>query len=217
MLLASNFGGAAFQKATTSTDPNLNGWAIEVVELKKGVSIASGFASLRRISISANKVLNNDPGSQGGNTFVEGDQKPAEILAYQSAGATPFLLASGLSLGAAATLGLALASSIRRRRRDLALLKALGFTQGQIATAVSCQASVTALFGVIVGGPLGIVLGRWLWTTFANRIYAVPDATVPVLQVIFIALGALVMANLVAVIPARSAARTSAALILRAE
>jgi hypothetical protein len=217
MLLATNFGGAAFQKATTSTDPNLNGPAIEVVRLKKGVSIAAGLASLRRISNAANKVLSADPKSQGGNTFVEGDQKPAEILAYQSAGATPLLLASGLSFGAVATLGLALASSIRRRRRDLALLKALGFTQGQIATAVLWQASVTALVGIFVGVPLGTVLGRWLWTTFANRIYAVPDATVPILQVIFIALGALVMANVVAVIPGRSAARTPAALILRAE
>lgn len=217
VLFATNFGAVAFQKATASTDPNLNGPAIEVVRLKKGVSIAAGLASLQRISNAANKVLNADPKSQGDNTFVEGDQKPAEILAYQSAGTTPFLLASGLSLGAVATLGLALASSIRRRRRDLALLKALGFTQGQLATAVSWQASVTALFGVFVGVPMGIVLGRWLWTTFAHRIYAVPDATVPVLQVLFIALGALVMANMVAVIPGRSAARTPTALILRAE
>jgi hypothetical protein len=217
LLFASNFGAAAFQKATSSPDPNLNGWAIEVVRLKKGVSTAAGLASLRRISKAANKVLNADPRSQGGDTFVEGAQKPAEILAYQSAGATPFLLALGLSLGAVATLGLALASSIRRRRRDLALLKALGFTQRQLATAVSWQASVTAVVGVIVGVPLGILFGRWLWTSFAHRIYAVPDATVPVVQVLLIAIGAIVVANVVAVIPARSAARTSTALILRAE
>jgi hypothetical protein len=217
LLFSTNFGGAAFQKATTSPDPNLNGWAIDVVRLKKGVSTAAGLASLRRISNAANKVLNADPNAQGDETFVEGAQKPAEILAYQSAGATPFLLAAGLSLGAVVTLALALAASIRRRRRDLALLKALGFTQRQLATAVSWQASVNAVVGVVLGVPLGILFGRWLWTLFARRIYAVPDATVPVLQVLLIALGAIVVANAVAVLPARSAARTPTALILRAE
>jgi ABC-type lipoprotein release transport system permease subunit len=97
------------------------------------------------------------------------------------------------------------------------LLKALGFRQRQLSIAVAWQASVTALIGVLVGVPSGILIGRWFWTFFARRIYAVPDSTVPVLQVLFIALGAIVLANLVAVVLARSAARTPTALILRAE
>ncbi len=187
------------------------------MRLKKGVSLARGRASLQQISNAVNRVLVKDPNANGDSTFVVGDQKPAEILAYQSAGSTPFLLAAGLSLGAVMTLGFALNASIRRRRRDLALLKALGFSQRQLATAVAWQASVTAFIGVIVGLPLGIVAGRWLWTLFARRIYAVPDATVPTVQVLIVALGAIVLANVVAVLPGRSAARTPTALILRAE
>ena len=44
---------------------------------------------------------------------------------------------------------------------------------------------------------------------------AMPQPTVPVVSVILVALGALVVANLVAALPARRAAQTSPALILR--
>jgi ABC-type lipoprotein release transport system permease subunit len=99
----------------------------------------------------------------------------------------------------------------------LALLKALGFTPRQLARVVAWQASVTALAGVIVGVPLGILIGRQLWTLFARSINAVPDPTVPTLSVILVVLGSLIFANLVATIPGRIAARTSTALALRAE
>jgi hypothetical protein len=76
---------------------------------------------------------------------------------------------------------------------------------------------VSAVVGVIFGVPLGIALGRWLWTLFARGIYAVPDPAVPVLTVVLVVLGALTFANLVATFPGRIAARTPTALLLRAE
>jgi hypothetical protein len=65
--------------------------------------------------------------------------------------------------------------------------------------------------------PSNIVSGRWLWTLFAQQIYAVPQPSVPVLSVALVALGALVLANVVAGLPGRNAARTPTALLLRAE
>ena len=129
----------------------------------------------------------------------------------------PALLAAGVVAGAVVALGLTLAASTRRRRRDLALLKSLGFTHRQLATTVAWQASVAAVVGVVVGVPFGIILGRWLWTLFAEQIYAVPRPTVPTLQIVLVAIGALVLANLVAAIPGRAAARTPTAVLLRAE
>jgi ABC-type lipoprotein release transport system permease subunit len=82
---------------------------------------------------------------------------------------------------------------------------------------VAWQASVVALVGVVVGVPLGILLGQWLWDLFARGIYAVPDSTVPLISVIVVAVGALVLANIVAAWPGRSAARTSTAQVLRDE
>ncbi|MFZ0173463.1 MAG: FtsX-like permease family protein, partial [Acidimicrobiales bacterium] len=144
-------------------------------------------------------------------------QRPAEIVNYQSTGATPAILASGLAAGAVVALGLTLVASVRRRRRELALLKTLGFTQRQLAAAVAWQASVAAMIGAAVGVPVGIALGRWLWILFAREIYAIPEPSVPVLEVVVIVLGTLVLANLVAAIPGRIAARTPTALVLRAE
>ena len=65
--------------------------------------------------------------------------------------------------------------------------------------------------------PLGVAAGRWLWTLFAQEIYAVPEPTVPLSSLILIALGSLVIANVVAADPGRIAANTPAGLILRAQ
>ena len=84
-------------------------------------------------------------------------------------------------------------------------------------SAVATQATADAAVGIIFGIPLGIALGRELWTLFARNINAVPDPTVPVLAVGVIALATLVFANVIALVPGRNAARTSTALALHAE
>jgi hypothetical protein len=59
----------------------------------------------------------------------------------------------------------------------------------------------------------------WLWIAFAHQIYAVPDATVPALPIVYVGLGALALAlaNLIAAPPGAIASRTPAALVLRSE
>jgi hypothetical protein len=61
------------------------------------------------------------------------------------------------------------------------------------------------------------VVGRSLWDLFAHEISVVPSPSVPVTTVILIALGAVLLGNVVAALPERMAARTSTALLLRAE
>jgi len=158
--------------------------------------------------------LNASPDNSGG---LVGVLRPAEISNYRSIGTIPTLLGGALAAGAVVALGLTLVASVRRRRRDLALLKTLGFTQVQLAAAVSWQSTVAVGIGTAAGVPLGIVVGRTLWDLFARNIHAVPAPSVPVLTIVLIALAALVLANIVAAIPGRLAARTPTALILRAE
>jgi hypothetical protein len=153
----------------------------------------------------------------GGATYVLPVQRPAEIVNYRSMGQTPPALAAGLAAGAAIALGLTLAASVRRRRRDLAVLKTFGFTHGQLAAVVAWQASVAAVIGIVVGLPIGVALGRWLWILFAHQIFAVSRPTVPALSIALVAASALVLANLVAAVPGRNAARTSTAQVLRAD
>jgi hypothetical protein len=216
-LVPTSIEPAPFRKALTSPDPNENGPDMIAVQLRSGVAAGTGLASLQRIANAATKLMAADPSEAGDTYEVLSVQQPAEIVNYSSTGATPVILASGLAAGAGVALGLTLVASVRRRRRDLALLKTLGFTRGQLAATVAWQASVAAAIGVIVGVPAGIALGRWLWDLFARAIFAVPDATVPVLEVVLVAVGALLLANIVAAVPGRMAARTRTALLLRTE
>jgi hypothetical protein len=215
-IVESDAAPAAFRRTLINPDPNLNGPALAAVRLRKGVSAASGRAVLERIANATTKALASDPNA-GGTFGVLAVQRPAEIVNYRSTGTTPTLLAVGLAAGAVVALGLTLAASVRRRRRDLALLKTLGFTRRQLLAAVAWQASVAAMVGVVVGVPLGIVCGRWLWTLFAREIFAVPYPSVPVGQIVIVVVGTLVLAILVAIPPGLSAARTRTSLLLRAE
>jgi hypothetical protein len=207
----------AFQRAVTSPGPTLNGPELVFVRLRSGISPGAGRADMQRIANAADRLFAADPHGQQNNVVVLGVQRPAQIVNYRSIGSTPVILAAGLAIGATGALGLTLAASVRRRQRDLALLKALGFTPRQLAAAVAWQAAVAAVIGVVIGIPLGVVIGRQLWTLFAHNLNAVPDPTVPALSVVLVALGTFVFANLVAALPGRGAARTPTALVLRAE
>ncbi|MGI8662691.1 MAG: FtsX-like permease family protein [Acidimicrobiales bacterium] len=144
-------------------------------------------------------------------------ERPAEIVNASDASSSPALLAGALVLAAAISLTLALVSSVRRRRRDLALLKSLGFTRRQVGAAVAWQATATAVVAVIVGVPAGILLGRWTWIVFAQQLDVVPRPRIPLLAIAALVIAAIVLANLVATIPARVARAVRPALVLRGD
>jgi ABC-type lipoprotein release transport system permease subunit len=52
-------------------------------------------------------------------------------------------------------------TGVRRRRRDLAVLKTLGLTRSQLLKLVSWQASALATVALLAGLPLGALAGRW--------------------------------------------------------
>jgi ABC-type antimicrobial peptide transport system permease subunit len=108
-------------------------------------------------------------------------------------------------------------SLVRRRRRELALLKALGMTRGQVRGVIAWQTTLTLLIAVVIGGPLGIACGRLAWHAFAGSLGVVPIVEVPVAALI-LGLAALVLAgNLLAALPAAVAARTRPGVSLRTE
>jgi hypothetical protein len=204
--------------------PLLSGPNAILVRLRPGTSQTAGLRSLQAINtkltqmLSSPRVLAATHGASLADTVdLLPAQRPAEIVNYRSMGAMPVILAGGLAAGAVAALGFTLVASVRRRRRDFALLKTLGFTRRQIAAAVAWQSTVIAAAGLVIGVPAGIAAGRWLWLLFARQLSAVPDPVIPAVSIALAAAAALILANLVAAFPGRAAARTSAALALRSE
>jgi len=133
---------------------------------------------------------------------------PLSLINFGGAVNFPLILGLMLALFGAATLMHLLVVSVIRRRREMGLLKAIGFVNGQIGASVLWQATAVALVGIVVGVPLGIVLGRVIWNAFATNLGAVPLPTVPASTIMALALGVLVVANLLAVVPAFASART---------
>jgi hypothetical protein len=142
---------------------------------------------------------------------------PTDITNYARIKATPLLLAGLLALLGVAMIAHALATSVRRRRRDLAVLKTLGFVRRQVSATVAWQATTFAAIALIVGIPLGVAAGRWVWALFADQLGVPPEPTVN-LPVILLAIPAvLLLANLMAALPGHIAARMQPAPVLRTE
>ncbi|MBV9661732.1 MAG: FtsX-like permease family protein [Acidimicrobiales bacterium] len=207
---------AAFLNLLQVPDPTQDGPPVVFVRFQAGVGAKAAKADLDRIVAVANQAFATDPAAATDTDSWESVQRPAAIANYQSTGATPLILACSLAASAMAALAISLVASVRRRRRDLAVLKTLGFTRAQTTATVAAQALVTALLADAVGIPVGIAVGRQLWIAFARSIDAVPTPTVPA-SVALVGMLTVVISLLVAVVPGRLAARTPAAAVLRVE
>jgi len=129
----------------------------------------------------------------------------------------PIILAALLALLAAATLMHTLLTVVRRRGRDLAVLKTLGFVRSQVRAAVAWQVTTLLVVALILAIPVGFAAGRWAWDTFAGTIGFVPEPIVKWVPIIVLIPAAVLLGNLIATLPARAAARTRPAEVFRTE
>ena len=103
----------------------------------------------------------------------------AAIVNAGQMGSQPVVLAVALAVAALVSLAAALASSVRRRRRELAVLKTLGMTRNQVRTLVVAESLTLLVIAVGLGVPLGIAAGHWSWDSFASSLGVVPIIAVP--------------------------------------
>jgi ABC-type lipoprotein release transport system permease subunit len=148
---------------------------------------------------------------------VVAPDKPNDVVNFGRVQGLPLALAALLAALAAATLGHLLVTSIRRRGRELAIVKTLGFVPRQVRTAVAWQATTLAVVAMAIGVPLGVAAGRWAWIVFARGLGIVPAPEVPILVLLLMVPGTVIVANLVAVVPGELAARLRPGRALRAE
>jgi len=130
---------------------------------------------------------------------VNSDERPSDIENFTGIRDTPLILGAVLALLAVGTLAHVLLTGVRRRRRDLAVLKTL------------------AAAALLVGLPLGLLAGRWAWLVFAGSAGLGSQADVPVPLVLLVIPVTLILAVLLAAVPGWTAARIRPALILRSE
>ncbi len=146
--------------------------------------------------------LAREAGVQGGSP-----DPPAVVVNLDRVRSLPYLVAG--SLGALAALALAhqLLVAARHRRRDLAVLGALGAAPRWRASIVRWQATLLALATVVVAVPVGIGSGRAVYRSFVDRTGALDRVTVPAGWLLVVAVATLVVANLAAAVPARRVRR----------
>jgi ABC-type lipoprotein release transport system permease subunit len=142
---------------------------------------------------------------------------PTEVYEIRDVRWLPIALGGFLGLLAIAAVGHSVATAVRRRAREVAILRALGMTRGQSRTVVVTQASLLAVVGLVFGIPLGLALGRTVWRAVAHSTPIVYVAPTDVLALVLLIPAALLAANLLAAWPARRAARMRIADVLRAE
>jgi len=181
---------------------------LALVTLRPGTDPGAG---ARAVNAAAATVQGAGPGA-----FAppEPDQT---VTILQDLSVLPTALGGFLALLAVGAVGYALATAVRRRGRELAVLRALGLTGRQARLVVVTQATVLAVAGLAAGIPLGFVVGRVVWRTVANFIPLAYQPPLAPWALILIAPATLLAANLLAVWPGWRAARLRAAQVLRTE
>jgi hypothetical protein len=150
-------------------------------------------------------------------TDPSGPSVPAEIDRLRQIDWFPVSLAALIGVLALYAVAYAIITSVRRRRAELAILKALGFSRTQVRATIAWQATTLATIGTIFGIPVGLIVGVQVWQRVADSLGVATSPRVPVLLVLAQIPIVLLLVNLVAFLPARTAARTRPSVALRSE
>lgn len=111
-----------------------------------------------------------------------GPSLPTAIENLRAARGVPGALAVFMAALAGAAIGHALLIGVRRRARDLAVLRALGCRRRQVAGVVVVQSIALCLVGGLLGVVLGVAVGRGAWAEFAGGLDVVVRPQVPAVQ-----------------------------------
>ena len=145
--------------------------------------------------------------------IIEPNQR-AELRQIRSIPTALALFVVLLAVGATVHV---LMTTARQGRRQFAVMQAMGMTRRAARWSVAVQATVIAAFGVLVGVPLGYVIGRSAWRIVAEDtpVLFVDPLDWPLLALTPVV--AVVVALLLAAWPTRQVGRLRVASVLRAE
>lgn len=154
----------------------------------------------------------------GGRAFaVISTQLVGAVRGVQRISAAPWLLGGVLGFLAIGTLVHTMLLTIRHRRRDLAILKTLGFVGWQVRATVAWLAVAIVAPALLLGLPLGIAAGRWGWRQFARYLAVVPEPRALPMGMLIVAGTVVAVTAIIAAVPAQIAARVRPARFLSTE
>jgi hypothetical protein len=119
-----------------------------------------------------------------------------------------------LTIGA---LVLLLGSAWRGLRHELATMRVLGLRPRQAAATLGWQATVLAVISLVIGIPLGLAAGNTIWRAIARGIPVLYQRPVPQGALLVVVPATVAVAVVLALLPARRAARLSPSAALRTE
>jgi ABC-type lipoprotein release transport system permease subunit len=149
--------------------------------------------------------------------YFEPSSRPSSVTSLGDIADAPMIVAVIAALLGSAAIAYGLSLTVRRRREDLAILRALGLRSSQTGWVITWQATIVAVISIVLGVPLGIVVGRAIWSSVAGRANLVVRPEMPPVALIGVSIGALVVALTVSVWPNLRARRLQPARVLRGE
>ena len=155
-------------------------------------------------------------GVQQASCFVT-SQTPFDIGNYARIEDVPEALALVLAALGVGVLAQLMVVWVQRQRRKIAILKTLGFVRRQVLALVAWEAGTFAALSLVIGIPLGIVVGRGAWALFANELGVGSTSVVPSTRILLCVPAVLLVAMVVAIAPAWFASRVKPARVLQSE
>ncbi|MCU1461651.1 MAG: hypothetical protein JWO37_1726 [Acidimicrobiales bacterium] len=153
----------------------------------------------------------------GGAQHIRVPTKPSTLVDFGRVRSLPLILAGLLAGLGLATIAHVLVSSVHRRRRDLAVLKTMGFVTRDVRAVVIWQALTLSSLSLAIGIPVGVAVGRRVWVVFARDTGFVGEPVTRLLPLAVVPIGAVALAMVIAAIAGRVAARTQPAAVLHSE
>ena len=149
--------------------------------------------------------------------FIAQPTPPVDIEGLVEISGTPRVIAAVVALLAVGALGHGLHTDTRRHRRQLGIMRALGFTTGQVRHSVTWRAAAVGITSAIIGVPSGVILGRLAWRLIEDQVGLASAPLTPLLAPPLAAVVAVALAAALAVWPGIRVARYPLATALRAE
>ncbi|HTL83772.1 MAG TPA: ABC transporter permease [Acidimicrobiia bacterium] len=128
------------------------------------------------------------------------DARPEDLVNLARGDGLLLVLGALLALLALAMLAHTVVTAVRTSSLTYATLRGLGYSRRQSHLTVMWHALTLAGLAAVVGVPLGLLTGRWIWRVFATHLGMEADAFIPGRSVI-LALGVAVVVGLLAAAP----------------